>query len=442
MVSETETIESNQPKITKYMLIVLITTFLGWSLDAMDSSFFSLVLKPAITELMGGTASDAQLGTYGGIVMSCYLIGWATGGILFGLLTDYLGRVRMLVYGIACYSLFTGLCALATSVPMLALFRFMTGLGSGPEFAIGAALITEVWRAEHRAKGIGIMMSGFSFGYFLAAVLYYFIGGWGWRPVFLVGILPAILIVIIRRHLDEPEKWKDSIAKRKLAKQKAANEARVTGAMEEYQTFTLKQIFMGPYLKLTLLNIVIATAALIGNWAVGQWIPTIANLMLTAQGLDAVEIVKKVSIVSMVYNGGGFLGYFTWGFFAEWWGRKPSFIMSFLGASIIAPILFLGVQSYEMYILLSPILGFCIFGSFSGLAIYMAESYPTHIRGTGSTFCLNISRYLVAIAPMFSGVLVAAFGGFQYMASILSIAFVVGLIAALFIKETKGIEIV
>lgn len=429
----------NESKISKYAYIVLLTTFLGWSMDAMDSSFFSLVLKPAITDLLGGNATPAQLGTYGGIVMSCYLVGWATGGIVFGLLTDYLGRVKMLTYGILCYSLFTGLCALATSVPMLGIFRFMTGLGSGPEFAIGAALITEIWRSEHRAKAVGIMMSGFSFGYFVAAFLYYFIGNMGWRPVFLVGILPALLIVLIRRHMTEPEKFQEVQAKRSKLKAEGKVEKDTD---KEIQTFALKQIFVGKYLKLTIVNILIATAALIGNWAVGQWIPTIANLILTNQGLDPAMIVKKVSVVSMVYNGGGFIGYFSWGFIAEKWGRKPGFIMSFLGASIIAPILFLGDQTYTMYLILSPFLGYFIFGSFSGLAIYMAESYPTHIRATGSSFCLNISRYLVAIAPMFSGVLVAAFGGFQSMASILSSAFVVGLIATFFIKETKGTEIV
>lgn len=426
---------ANESKISRYAYIVLLTTFLGWAMDAMDSSFFSLVLKPAITDLLGGAATPAQLGTYGGIVMSCYLVGWATGGIVFGLLTDYLGRVKMLTYGILCYSLFTGLCALATSVPMLGVFRFMTGLGSGPEFAIGAALITEIWRSEHRAKAVGIMMSGFSFGYFCAAFLYYFIGSLGWRPVFVVGILPALLILIIRRHLKEPDKFQEVQAKR--SKLKA--EGKVD---KELQNFTLKQIFAGPYLKLTIVNILIATAALIGNWAVGQWIPTIANLILTGAGTDPALIVKKVSIVSMVYNGGGFIGYFSWGFIAEKWGRKPGFIMSFLGASIMAPILFMGPQTYTMYILLSPLLGYFIFGSFSGLAIYMAESYPTHIRATGSSFCLNISRYLVAIAPMFTGVLVAAFGGFQSMALILSSAFVVGLIATFFIRETRGTEIV
>lgn len=422
-------------KISKYAYIVLLTTFLGWALDAMDSSFFSLVLKPAITDLLGGKATPTQLGTYGGIVMSCYLVGWATGGIFFGMLTDYLGRVKMLTYGILCYSLFTGLSALATSVPMLGIFRFMTGLGSGPEFAIGAALITEIWRSEHRAKAVGVMMSGFSFGYFAAAFLYYFVGNLGWRPVFVIGILPALLIVVIRRHMKEPDKFEEVQARKKKLKA----EGKVD---KELQSFTLAQIFAGPYLKLTIVNILIATAALIGNWAIGQWIPTIANLILTNAGTDPALIVKKVSLVSMVYNGGGFLGYFTWGFIAEKWGRKPGFLMSFLGASIMAPILFMGPQTYLMYMLLSPLLGYFIFGSFSGLAIYMAESYPTHIRATGSSFCLNISRYLVAIAPMFTGVLVAAFGGFQQMALILSISFIVGLIATFFIKETRGIEIV
>nr|WP_258567751.1 MFS transporter [Paenactinomyces guangxiensis] len=409
-------------------------------MDALDSSFFGLVLKPAVTEILGGTATTQQIASNGSIVMTTYLVGWATGGILFGLLTDYWGRVKVLTIGILMYSVFTGLCAIAQDITQLAIFRFFTGLGSGPEFAIGAALITEVWKAKHRAKAIGIMMSGYSVGYFLSALLYYILStaGFGWRSVFLVGVLPALLILYIRKHLEEPEKWKKVNERRKELKN---TKKALTEEEKSLKGFALKEIFKNEYGRITFIAVVIATAALIGNWAIGGWIPTIVNTMLSEQGLDAKIVAQKVSIVAMLYNGGGVFGYASWGFLADWWGRKKTFIFSMAGSLIFAPIVFLSVDSYEGYMIATPFLGFFVFGLFSGLAIWLAEIYPTHVRGTGSTFCFNISRYLVAFAPLTIPFLVTAFGSISNAAAVLSCVFVIGLIATFFVKETKGVTI-
>jgi MFS family permease len=442
-MSQLETVQDLNPttkKITRYSYIVLIATFLGWMMDAMDSSFFGLVLKPAVTDILGGSATLGQITSNGSFVMTTYLVGWATGGILFGLLTDYWGRVKVLTIGILMYSVFTGLCAVATSIPQLAVFRFLTGLGSGPEFAIGAALITEVWKSEHRAKAIGIMMSGYSAGYFLSAFLYYIISsmGYGWRIVFVIGIVPALLVLYIRRHLDEPEKWKEVHERRKLLK--FSKEA-LTEEEKSISGFALSEIFKKQYGKITIIAIIIATAALIGNWAIGGWIPTIVNTMLTKMGYDAKTVAQKVSIVAMMYNAGGVLGYASWGFLADWWGRKKAFIFSMLGSTIASPIVFLAIDSYEGYMIATPFLGFFVFGLFSGLAIWLAEIYPTHIRGTGSTFCFNISRYLVAFAPLSIPYLVATFGSISKAAAVLSIFFVIGLIATFFVKETRNVKV-
>jgi len=203
----------------------------------------------------------------------------------------------------------------------------------------------------------------------------------------------------------------------------------------------VKPEVLASWCRLTILNILIALAALIGSWAVGAWIPTIVNLILTKQGLATAEVVKHVSIVSMVYNLGGLIGYCSWGFIADRIGRKPAFIMCFVGASVVAPVLFFGHQSYAAYLYISPFLGYFVFAAFGGLAIYMAEVYPTHMRATGSSFCLNISRYLVALAPLWTGVLVKALGGLTIAAAAFSIMFVIGLVASFFLRETKGLKL-
>ncbi|MCL6592351.1 MAG: MFS transporter [Alicyclobacillus sp.] len=426
--------------ITRYAYIILIATFLGWMLDAMDSSFFSLVLKPAVTDILGGHATTQQIAANGSVVMTTYLLGWATGGILLGVLTDYLGRVRLLTIGILMYSIFTGLCALSTSIPQLAFFRFMTGLGSGPEFAIGATLITEVWQERHRAKAIGVMMSGYSVGYFVSALIYYILSsfGYGWRAVFVVGVFPALLILLIRATMREPEKFLEVKAKRRELRQAgralSEDERRIAG-------FTLAQIFSGPYRKATIVAIIMTTAGLIGSWAIGGWIPTIVNELLSHQGLAAKEVAQKVSIVSMMYNGAAAVGYALSGFVADWIGRKWSFTLTFVGCTVMAPVCFLALHSYIQYIIWTPFLGFFIFAYFGLIAIWLAEIYPTQFRGSGSTFCLNISRYLVAFAPLLVAPLIPAVGSISHAAAVLSLVFPIGFIFSFFVQETKGARV-
>src|SRR5262245_8840600 len=204
--------------VTGYQWLVLLVAFLGWVVDSMDGTLFSLIQKPSMTELMGPEASAATIGFYSSVVFSVMLVGWALGGICFGILADYIGRTKALAATILIYSLFTGLSALSQSWWQLAAFRFVTGLGLGGEWAAGAALVAEVWPDKLRAKAGGILQSAAAFGYFFAALITRVVDVGSWRYVYVVGAVPAIFVLFIRLLIKEPERWVEVRDQRRQAK--------------------------------------------------------------------------------------------------------------------------------------------------------------------------------------------------------------------------------
>ncbi|HEY6367867.1 MAG TPA: MFS transporter, partial [Candidatus Binatia bacterium] len=193
-------------ELTPYQWRVLVCACLGWALDIMDGYLYAIILFPAMSELLG-TAETALIGWYGGIVLSIFMIGWALGGLLFGPIADRYGRVKTMALTIIVYAGFTGLSAIANSWSELAFYRFMTGLGIGGEWAAGAALIAESWPEKSRAKAAGIMQASGGIGFFLASLLYLWIGPYGWRWVFALGVFPALVAFYIRKSLHEPDRW-------------------------------------------------------------------------------------------------------------------------------------------------------------------------------------------------------------------------------------------
>ena len=192
--------------VTPYQWRVLICACLGWALDIMDGYLYAIILFPAMSELLA-TTENAIIGWYGGIVLSIFMIGWALGGLIFGPIADRYGRARTMALTILIYATFTGLSGIAGSWGELAFYRFVTGLGIGGEWAAGAALIAESWPEKSRTKAAGIMQASGGIGFFLASLLYLFIGPYGWRWVFALGVLPAVVAFYIRRSLDEPDRW-------------------------------------------------------------------------------------------------------------------------------------------------------------------------------------------------------------------------------------------
>src|SRR5512147_3247670 len=177
----------------------------------MDATIYAIVLHPALHELLqtspGATVSPEEIGWYGGIIFSIFLIGWAIGGITFGILADRFGRTKVLIATIIIYAVFTGAAALSQDWWHLAIYRFLTALGIGGEWAAGAALVAETWSEEKRARAAGILQSAWAAGYFVAAAVSLLMRDYGWRPLFVVGIAPAVVALFVRLWVKEPERW-------------------------------------------------------------------------------------------------------------------------------------------------------------------------------------------------------------------------------------------
>lgn len=411
--------------ITRYQWTVLLMTWLGFLFDLMDSTLYTLVMGPALRELLGAEGSVQNIGWYGGLIFSIFLIGWALGGIVFGILADYLGRKVTLMLTILIYALFTGLAALAGSWWELGIYRFLTGLGVGGEWAAGAALLAETWPEKARAKGAAILQTSAGMGYFAAAFIYLLVGGYSWRLVFLVGALPAVLVLFIRSKMKESERWVATSA-----------EAAAAGRSR----FTLAEIFDRGLRRDTIVGSTLASIANFGFWAVSAWVPAlIQNKIAAAPELaGGVSASSYVSYAIMILTLGSLPGYAAVGALADRWGRKPVFLLFFLGAASAAPLTFLGPWTLTQMLFLLPLLGFFTLGIYAAFPIYLPELYPTRLRTTGSGFCFNVGRIVSAAGPFITGIVVLNTGSFEVAISALSLVYLLGPITLLFARETRG----
>jgi MFS family permease len=418
-------------RATPYQWLVLLVAWLGWVFDSMDATIYSLVQKPVITDLLGPGASEADIAFYSSAVFSVMLLGWAFGGIVFGILADYIGRTKALVVTILIYSLFTGLSALADTWWQLAIFRFITGLGLGGEWAAGAALVAEVWPDRLRARAGGILQSAAAFGFFFAALINNWVGVYSWRYVFLVGAFPALFVLVIRLVVKEPEGWVRVQEERRRSKS---------------QTFTLTQLF-GPALRRdTLAASALAFVVLLGLWGATMWIPAaireIGAPAAAARGLTgpdaATYLTQQAGNGVMLLNAGSLLGYLLFGPLADRFGRRPTFLLYFIGAVVLFPLTFLTSDSLTMLFALVPLVGIFTLGVTSGFPIYLPELFPTEVRTTGVGFCYNLGRIVTAGGVFITGYLVGLLGSYAKAASAVSLVYLVGILVLFFARETRG----
>jgi len=412
--------------VSRYQWLVLFVAWLGWVFDSMDATIYALVLHPALEDLLHVSqagASTETIGWYGGIIFSVFLIGWAIGGVLFGILADRFGRTKTLIATILIYAVFTGMAALAEEWWHLAIYRFLTALGIGGEWAAGAAIVAETWPEDKRATAAGILQSAWAVGFFLAALLNLLFQGYGWRMLFLIGILPAFAALLVRAWVKEPERWQHTHA------QECAPGAR--------RDMKLVELFRD-YPRATWVGSGLAFVAVFGLWGVTSWTPSLVRALPDLQGLSPGAIGASISYAIMAVNVGALLGYLSFGPLADRIGRRPVFALMCAGSLALVPITFFTPHSYLHVLLLLPILGFFTNGIFSGFPIYFPELFPTRLRATGAGFCFNAGRLLASAGPFLTGSLVAALGGFGRAASTVALVYLLGLFILIFAPETKG----
>jgi MFS family permease len=390
----------------------LLAGGLGWMLDAMDVMLYSLVLTYLIREFSMDTRTA-------GFLNSLTLVASAIGGFLFGLLADRFGRTRALMASILVYSAASAACGFSHSVPRLAVFRFVLGLGMGGEWTAGAALIAETWRAEHRGKALGLMQSSYAIGEAIAALaVLVVLPHFGWRAVFFVGVLPALLVLWIRTGVQEPSIWTDRMASSDRESKKRLLSAGVlrTGALA------------------TAMN----AFSLFGYWGLFTWIPAYLSLPVS-QGGRGIGLVKTTGFF-LVLCGGKWLGYATFGFFADAFGRRKPYLAYLLIAAALVPLY--GVTRSETWLLaLGPVVAFFGTGSFSGYAAIASEIFPSEIRATAMGVSYNVGRVFSAVAPFAVGALAIKYGigpAFFLQAA----AFLVAALLSLALPETRGQQFV
>lgn len=370
--------------ITREQWKALIAAKLGYMLDAMD---FVLYLM-AISDLQGAFGFD--LGA-AGILASVSLWMSAIGAIGFGVIADRFGRTKALMATILIYSF----CSLATATSQtwwqLMIWRALLGLGVGGEWSAGAVLVSETWPAAHRDKAIGIMQSGWALGYLLAAVVAALVlPTLGWRWLFVVGTLPALLVFWIRRAVPEPEIW---------LHQRRAGPASV---------HPLKAIFGQALLGRTMLATLLTSAVMFAYWGFFTWLPKYLAAPVDEGGAGMSIVQSMYWIVPTQL--GAYLGYLTFGFLANRLGRKTTFIGFLLIAAVLVPIYGRLADSLGLLMALGPFVGFFGHGYFSIFGSMLAELYPTAVRSTGQGFCYGAGRGLSALAPYTIGALAVQVG--------------------------------
>lgn len=357
--------------------IALWAATLGYMLDAMDVLFYLFALQSIRTEF------SLSLGE-AGLVTAATMAASSIGGIGCGILADRMGRRRTLMVSILLYSLASGGSATASSLWTLMAWRALVGLGLGGEWSAGAVLVAESWPAEHRGKAIAFMQSGWALGYMLSALVSAAVLPlYGWRALFLVGVLPALLTMLIRRKVVEPRIWN-------------ANAPR-PGMMA---------IFRAPLARRTMVATALATSVMLGYWGLFSWLPGfLAGSKETGgAGLTLVRSSLWVFVMQM----GAYAGYLSFGVLADRYGRKPIFLLYVLSAAVLTPIYgllprFGGESAAALLLWFAPLVGFFGTGYFSLFGAMLAELYPTAVRGTGQGFTYNFGRAISAFAPFFIG---------------------------------------
>ena len=396
---------------TKKQWYALIAGQAGWALDAFDVLLYVFALTTIMKE-WGLTPAAA------GFLAATTLFSSAFGGIFFGVLADRIGRKKALMLSVAIFSLCSGLSGLAQNLTQLAIARTILGLGMGGQWASGALLVSETWPPEHRGKAIGLMQGGWAIGYILAAVVAGIVlPAFGWRVLFFVGILPAFLILWIQSKVEEPEIW----VKNRDAQKSAPKSS-------------FGQIFKPDLLKYTVLATMVSAFVMFAYWGLFTWMPGFLSSPIEKGGAGLGLVRSSEWIVPMMI--GAFFGYVTFGFFADKFGRRPTFA-AYLIISAVLVYIYGNTRDASTLLLLGPFVGFFGSGYFSAFGAFISELFPTRARGAGVGFCYNVGRCASAVAPIVVGYFAGVYG-IGAALTITAIAFVAGAAMIFTLPETKG----
>ena len=436
--------------MTSYHWFVFMVASAAWFFDCLDQRLFSLARVSALSSLIDMPSSSNEVQALGKQVTAWFLIGWGIGGLLFGALGDRYGRARMLTVTILTYSLFTGLSFFSVSWIDFTIYRFLTGLGVGGVFGLAVALIAETVVPSARTQCLGMLQVLSTIGNLSAGGAKYTVDALeashtiseGWRYMFLIGALPALMVIFTGWYLREPETWLKLKEEGKLPK---------GGIFSPY--FSLMK--SARWRKNLIVGALLASTGVVGLWAIGEYAVDLQNAVFGSYYAetmpDADEATRKLAVQNAKTNGfmlnmlGAAVGMWLFTQMAIIIGRKPSFVIGFTSALIITFFVYWKMETPTDAYWMMPLMGAAQLGPFAGFAIYLPELFPGSLRSTGTSFCYNLGRFAAAIGSFFSYILTKnVFGGFdaplpyRYSAMVMCSIFVVGIVAAFFGPETKG----
>ena len=478
--------------LTRYHWFVFLVASTAWMLDCMDQQFFTLARKKAMTELVTVTdRSDprveefatsafeqprdpanpddlkailakiraSDIDRWGGYATMAFLVGWAVGGLGFGMVGDRWGRVKTLSTTILIYAVFTGFSAFSRGVGDFLLYRLLTGLGVGGVFAVVVALIAETVPDRSRPFTLGLLQVLSAIGNCTAALIFMYFGsleqegyfdhltilGLGpvkpWRLMFVIGILPGFLAVLVQFWVKEPEKWREAKAS-----------GRKIGSFKEllgHPVWRRNAVF----------GLLLAIAGVVGLWSIGFFSPDLQQTVMTktltaeakAKGLVGTEADNYVAgqgtywagITLLMMNFGAAAGMFAFSWLTSYIGRKPAFALTLLAAAGSTALVFARLDSRNDILWMIPLMGFCQLALFGGYAIYFPELFPTRLRSTGTSFCYNFGRLIAALAPpVMMALRTEVFGKYaeplRWGGVTMCSVFLLGLVALPFLPETRG----
>jgi len=416
----------------------LIAANLGWMFDGYETYALVVAVGAALRALLE-PAQYSQIPVYAGTVLALTLLGWGIGGLIGGVLADYFGRKRTMLFAILAYSLMTGLSAVSWDWLSFAVLRFLVGIAIGSEWVTGTSIVAELWPDRARGRGLALMQCGLGIGFFLASLAWLFVGALGpdaWRVMFLIGILPALMTLWVLRAIPESERWERVNRQREAARARKRAGAALDAEDAALTRFTVADLFAEPEARRrVIICLPMSLATNLGFWGITAWIPLYVGGVAAAAGLAGPQ---WQSYAGMAYNGAAVIGYVAFGFLADAIGRK-SVTACYVVASLLSVVaLFLWAQGLAAMLILAGLCGFFVSGQFTWMPVWLPELFPTRIRATAAAFVFNTPRFIAWIGPLASGWIIANLGGYGNAVLAISLIYVIGLSAVPFLPETRG----
>ena len=405
--------------VTRAQWVVLAVASAGWVFDAFEGQLFNITRGHMLPDLLGVAKDSPEVKRWGDRLLAVFLIGGTVGGVLFGSLADRIGRKPTMALTILFYSVFSGLTYFATELWQVAALRFLVALGVGGEWAVAAALVAEVFPPKARAHASGIFHATSVLGTWLAALAGLAVGA-EWRLAYLVGVVPALLVLWVRVGVKEPERWEH---------------ARTSGRRGSF-----RELFgVWQWAKPAVLGLLLAAVGLGTFWGVTVAGQDLAQELLNRSGVTGEEATRKAQFAyGIVQVAGAGLGLLAFGPLAERLGRRGAFALMHVLALAVVPATCYLPQTYAQMLIVLPLYGFFTVGIHAGYAVYFPELFPDHLRATGVGVCFNGGRLLAAPILWLSGDLKAWTGDLRLAVTMLAGLFLVGLVLIWFLPETKG----